>query len=200
MFQRLVKCLRSCFPRPSRVHLGQEYLDAHNFKNSFRPRDETDYTWVAEYAQIVYTRLDQADQTLDSKADALIRVLGGGAGLLTLGMVANIAKLSGPVVFALGIALAFALASICFAALARLPRETFLPPSIAWALTYADAYGMKASAQFLAQWHLTCEGMRLLVRAKSLYVKYATWLAILCFGAVALSFLVAACTMDSSAS
>ena len=152
---------------PTKIHDDPAYQKAHEFKNTFSPKQDVDYDWIEDYARLIYDRFDQADQTLDAKAESIIKVLGGGTGLLTLGAIINLPKLGLPVAIGLAISILLALVAITFAAWVRLPRQTFLPPSVGWAMSYADWYRDDARRKFLAQWHLACEGVRLTVRAKA---------------------------------
>jgi hypothetical protein len=174
-----------------KVHTDTAYREAHEFKNQYNPKEDVDYEWVSSYAKFVFEQFERADETLDAKAENIIRILGGGTGLLTLGAIANVAKINVWTAACLVLALALALIAIFVASWARIPRETYLPPSICWALIYADHYGSLAESKFLAQWHLTCEGLRLTIRNKARLVTISTW----CFGltllALALSFVFA---------
>jgi hypothetical protein len=113
-----------------------------------------------------------------------------------LGAILNVSKLGLPVAIGLGVSLLLALIAIGTAAWVRVPRQTFLPPSVGWALAYADFYGDDARDKFLAQWHLACEGVRLAVRAKARGVRVATWWAAAAILALTLSFVIAICTID----
>lgn len=186
----------SWLPRPNSVHLDPEYQAAHEFKDQYIPKESVEYDWVVAYARLILDRFDQADQALDAKAESIMKVLGGGTGLLTLGGIINRPKLDAAVAASLCVALVLALAAIACAAWVRVPRNAFLPPSIGWALAYADYYEKLAEARFMAQWHLACEGARLALRAKVRGVKAATWLAVFALIAVAVSFFLALATMD----
>jgi hypothetical protein len=194
--KRLLAHLARWLPRLGKIHLDLEYQKAHDFKNLFHPKNGVDYEWVTGYARQIYDQFDQADQVLDAKAESIIKVLGGGSGLLTLGAILNLPKLPTGVLWCLAVALVLALLGIFFAAWVRMPRQAFLPPSIAWALAYSDHYGKDAENKFLAQWHLACEGMRLAVRNKARGVTLATWFASAALAAVSLAFFVAILKID----
>jgi lysylphosphatidylglycerol synthetase-like protein (DUF2156 family) len=127
-----------------------------------------------------------------------MRLLGGGSGLLSLGAIVNLSKIGVATLSVLVVGLVLALFAVAIAASVRVPRNTLLPPSIAWALEYVGAYNDQSRNRFLAQWHLACEGMRLSIRAKAWGVKVATWLGVASVAAVALSFLVAIATINPS--
>ena len=190
------KWLERRLPKPTDVRFDAEYASAHRFKNAFTPQQGVDYHWVQTYAREIYRRLDEADQVLDAKAESIIKLLGGGTGLLSVGAIVNLPRLSGPVAACLLIALVLALAGIVIAARVRVPSQAFLPPTTGWAVRYAESYGDAAEDMFLGQWHLASEGRRLALRAKAIGVKYATWLAVAALTTVALSFVVALATMN----
>ena len=194
---RLFRSLRDWLNRRIGVtiHGDPDYQKAHEFKDTFSPKEGVDYDWIEDYARLVYDRFDKAEQTLDAKAESIIKFLGGGTGLLTFGAIVNIQKLGLPVAVALGISLLLAVVAIAIAAWVRLPRQTFLPPSVGWALAYANFYQDAARSKFLAQWHVACEGMRLAVDVKARTVKIAMRWTLGALLALALSFAVAVCTM-----
>ena len=156
-----------------------DYKAAMKFKETFEPKVEHDYSWVLNYAESIYSRLETTFRELDSKADSIIKYLGGGGGLLTLGAIAGVSQqeISSMTYLILwGIPPAvFAMVSIVFAAIARSPTRTHHPPSVEGAVKYAEHFKDKsAEAAFLGQWHVTCEGMRLAAQRKSWWVKYST--------------------------
>lgn len=84
-------------PRPSDIRSDPDYQVAHDFKDSYEPSDGVDYKWVSTYARETYDRFEQANQNLDAKAESIIKLLGGGTGLVTLGAIvrsADVAKLN----------------------------------------------------------------------------------------------------------
>lgn len=180
---------------PSKIQDDPAYQSAHRFKDTYSPKEGVDYDWVEDYAKLVYDRFDKTDEALDAKAESIIKVLGGGSGLVTLGAILNLPKLGLPVAIGLGISVLLAFVAIGIAAWVRVPRQTFLPPSVAWALKYADFYEDAARSKFLAQWHLACEGVPLAVRAKARGVRVAMWWAVAALAALTLSFFIAVCTM-----
>jgi hypothetical protein len=137
-----------------------------------------------------------ANNTLDSKAESLLKVFAGGSGLLSLGAVLQLSNVSYAVAAFWGVSLALAVACIIVASLVRFPKDTFLPPSIAWALEYVDSFDEQSGERFLAQWHVACEGMRLSNARKTFGLKFAIWLGLSAIIVLALSFVAALATMD----
>jgi len=122
---------------PAACRRDPEYQEAHKSKETFSPKEDVDYDWVHEYALLIYDRFDQAEKALDAKAESIIKFLGGGSGLLTLGAIVNLRDLGLPVAMALGVSLLLALVAIGVAAGVGLPRQGFLPRSVARGLAYA---------------------------------------------------------------
>ena len=189
--------LNRFLPPPSQVFTDPDYVAAYEFKNTFTPTDGKDYAWTVDYAKFTFAQLQHADETLDRKAESIMRTLGGGSGLLSLGAVLNLSKIGTAPAFAIAAALLLALLAVLAAAWVRVPRNVLLPPSVAWALSYVDAYD-KSQERFLAQWHLACEATRLSIRAKAWGVALATWLGVASVCAVAISFIIAFATMTDS--
>ena len=81
LIDRLSKWLNTVLP--TRVHDDPAYQKAHEFKDSYSPKEQVDYDWVQDYARLIYDRFQQADESLDAKAESIIKLLGGGTGLLT---------------------------------------------------------------------------------------------------------------------
>jgi hypothetical protein len=175
--------------RPDRrIQFDPEYQKAHALKNTYRPTKSSDqYGWVADYAKYVLGEFRSAERTLDEKAESVMKLFGSGTGLLTFGAFINLPKFSLLTTILLGVALLLALAAIFAAAWVRVPRQTYLPPSVASALAYVEKYEDVSETRFLAQWHLACEGLRLSLRLKSSGVRIATWLGFWSIFVVAMS-------------
>ena len=178
------------------VYKESAYVDASRYKDVFAPKKNCKYEWVANYAQFNITQLLSVNETLDHKAESLIAVFAGGTGLVSLGAIPQLSTVGAQVSIVWGVALFFAVVCVAVAALVRSPKDTFLPPSIAYALQYADYYGDEAEATFLAQWHLACEGIRLSNSRKALGLKVAVWCGVLAICSLAVSFVVAIATID----
>jgi len=153
-----------------------EYREAELFKGEIEPKEGVDYTWVWEYAKDTFQRSESIYKELDEKANDIIKYLGGGTGLFTLAVLANVQHENRYVILAAIPAFLLALISIALAVRARQPNPTTQPPDIRSALQFADDYkdGDKARSKFLGQWHLTCVGMDLAIRAKVLRIQFAT--------------------------
>ena len=174
------------------------YQDAYEFKNDFNPETNADYKWVASYADFNFRQLLSANESLDAKAESLITVFAGGSGLISIGAVPRLSAVSIWVSSLWGLALVLAVACVVLAYFIRFPKETFMPPSIAWALEYVRSYGSEAEAKFLAQWHLACEGIRLSNARKSRSLKTAMNCGVWAVVTLGLSFVAAFATMGSA--
>jgi hypothetical protein len=128
---------------------------AETYRKEFRPQEGVEYRWVCEYAKVNYDMLHDAFNTLDEKADTIIKHLTGGTGLLALGAIGFIAQNSSNAWIALMAipALAAALWAVRQAIQARKPSATSVPPPVRGAVQYAEEYGEHAEARFLGQWH-----------------------------------------------
>ncbi|WP_144971105.1 hypothetical protein [Bremerella volcania] len=146
----------------------------------------TRYTWVVQYAKDMYQQLNRVDEQLDSKADSIIRYLGGGASLITGGILftASQGSFSAPVVISALIPIGCAIFAMAVAVRARRPTQSKLPPTIDGAFKYANYYDEKSDAEgdgsllpsevyFAMQWHLTCAGLRIRTEMKARFVRVA---------------------------
>ena len=183
---------------PPKFEDNPVYQKAEAFQESIEPVEGADYDWVWDYAKDVYDRLSKVYKDLDDKANDIIKYLGGGAGLFTLGAIANVNKDNAGLMLSALPALACALLSIFFAVLARKPNENRTQPSVFSAFRFAGHYldgdaedSKKAKAIFLGQWHLTCEAMGLAVDLKSRRVTWATWTFLLSIVLLLVPFIVA---------
>ncbi|MCI0743484.1 MAG: hypothetical protein L0Y72_31030 [Gemmataceae bacterium] len=156
-----------------------DYLAAKNAK--VEVKRGVDYNWVAEFAKDHWNRLDAIFKHIDEKADGLIKLFGGGTGLLALSTFFAINK--NTVNIYLGAIPAFVLAilTVALAIWARAPLRIFIPPSVAAAKRCADEAREHAQGAFLKLWHQTCEYLRLCNEEKSRRLKLATiccWLTL----------------------
>ena len=81
--------------RPDKIFTDPEYAAAFQYKNDFQPKETADYDWVGEYAVFTYNELQTVERTLDAKAESIVKLLGGASGLLSVGAIINMEKLSG---------------------------------------------------------------------------------------------------------
>jgi hypothetical protein len=187
--------------RPDRIFTDPEYANAYEYKDQFQPKDDADYGWVSTYAVFIYNQLQAIETSLDSKAESIVKLMGGASGLLSIGAIINMDKLialNGPTRLSIAFSLIIALFSVGLAIWARVPRNTVLPPSIAWALEYVEGYESQSESRFLAQWHLACEGIRLSNRAKSICVRIASWMGLASVLLLAISFFIAMATISKA--
>ena len=152
----------------------QPYQEAAQFRRQFEPKDGVDYKWVLEYAKESYDRLERTYRYLDEKADAIIKYLGGGTALVTLGALASGNR---PSVLVSALFLPFllcAILAVLFAAVARLPTFHPSPPRVKSMIEYAEAFGEKAEKYVIANLHECCEGLEPVNDAKARKVKLAS--------------------------
>jgi hypothetical protein len=192
--------IRKRWLRRPKVYEEADYQSAFEYNYKFEPRDGADYKWVATYAEFNFRQLLSANEALDSKAESLITVFAGGSGLISIGAAPKLSEVSIWVASLWGLALFLALMCVIVAYFIRFPKETFLPPSVAWALEYVRSYDLHSETRFLAQWHLACEGIRLSNARKSRTLKMAMNFGVWAVITLGLSFGVAFATMGSSPS
>ena len=153
-----------------------DYENAIKFKDTIDPKDGIDYEWVLEYAKYQFDRADRLYKELDDKANDIIKYLGGGTGLFTLAAIFNTTPQRLSVILASIPAFLLALVAVALAARARQPNPAREPPSIKGAYGFAEHFknAKLAQAGFIGQWHATCEGMHLAIKAKGERVQHAT--------------------------
>jgi hypothetical protein len=175
---------RTSFPgRLSRWLLGDSdytqsraYLDAEQLVRTFEvaPGSHEQFEWVSEYAKNCYDGLTKTFCTLDEKADALIKYLGGGTLLIAiLGPVAG-KTISAWVAVLVLPSIICMLVAIFFAVCVRLPRRVPAPPSVLTAVQYVEYFGENSAATFLPLWHQCCEGIDYVNAWKSRLVHVAS--------------------------
>src|SRR5271157_3479339 len=140
-----------------------QYTEAESFKEEIELKDGVDYEWVWEHAKDTFDRSESTYKELDDKANDIIKYLGGGTGLFTLAVLANIRHENACVILAAIPTFLLALISVTVALRARQPNPATRPPDIRSAFKFAEHYEKsgKARAYFLGQWHLTCKGLDL---------------------------------------
>jgi hypothetical protein len=179
--------------QPTPIESRPEYQEAETFKRTIEPTQASEsYEWVWDYSKDVYDRISKMNSVLDDKANDIVKYLGGGTGIFTVGLLSNMDNSNVSVfVWALP-SYFFALFSIWLAILARKPNTAYSPPSVKSAFEYADDSDMeKPKASFIGQWHLACVGMRQSVAIKSIRVEAATWMFFCAIGLLILPVMFA---------
>lgn len=156
-----------------------DWAAAVDFKNKFTPVEGVDYGWIEGYAKDLFSRYTTSFNDLDTKAGAIVGYLGGGAGLLTVGLIvaANSTQIPVWVIVWILPSVACAFISLVYASLARKANWTINPPMVDGACKYSEFFrpATKAQAAFLGQWHLCIVGARSVVARKADDVNIATW-------------------------
>jgi hypothetical protein len=151
-----------------------DYQAAQRFKETFTPQAGVDYRWVVEHAKATFEHLNRVRAVLDDKANDIIKYVGGGTGLFTLGALASITTRDAYLVAWALPAMGFAFLSVLLAAAARKPSAALGPPDISGATDYAHTYKTRAEAYFLGQWEPICTACRLANARKAAFVTWAT--------------------------
>jgi hypothetical protein len=162
---------------PRYIDDRDEFKEAAHFRETITPVQETDYEWAYDYSKEMYERYLKVYKDLDDKANEIVKYLGGGAGLFTLGVILNVRpETAGIVGYAIPSFLV-ALAAACIASTARLPALVCLPPDPETAFDYANRFASReiAKGAFIGEWHLASVGMKLAIDTKAKRVRLATW-------------------------
>lgn len=143
-----------------------------------------DLEWVVNHAKTKYAEGLDAWSMLESKADSLIRYLGGGAGLLTVGSILSVSIETVTVFLCMIPAIVCAVFGIIFAILSRAPADFSATPQANKACGCAQKYRDKSSAIFMiGEYHLAAVKVRVSSAKKAKLVTEATWCY---FGAIVL--------------
>ena len=152
------------------------YHDSKKFAEAIDPVMGIDYGWVWDHAKDMYDRVVKINKEIDDKANDIIKYLGGGTGLFTLGVLANLKPENVAVVRWAVVPFVFAICSVFFAVLVRKPNNFFLPPSARKAYEFVDAYGEMGKATFIGQWDLATTKAIAAIGTKSHFLRLSTWL------------------------
>ena len=162
---------------PPNVTKHPDHVEARAFLNSVTPKPGVDYTVALEHAKSVWEGEQKAYELLEAKADSIIRYLGGGTTLFTLGILSKIDASNYWIAVAALVPIAMALVAIRFAVRAMTPAPAPSLPSVQTVKeVYLDATDseMEAVGALLGQWNLACVDMRLVNELKAQHVTTAT--------------------------
>jgi hypothetical protein len=161
---------------PASVESNEDHVFAANFMEEFRAKPNIKYGWVSSYARDLWDERKKVHSLVDEKADSIVKYLGGGTGIFAI---LALSKVDINNAYLIGWALPAvlcAIISLFFAALAR--RPTFSPnlPTVDSAIGYAeeDENEEIGKTNFLGQWTLACEDMRLAIEIKSRYLVWSS--------------------------
>ena len=129
---------------------SEEYQAALDYYRSFEAQEGVDYTVAIAYARELHERYEKTEQSLDDKADAIIKYLGGGSAAVTLGALVSIKLDTWKSTAAGAAALACLLPSLVYAVRAvraavqvRRPRSAASLPPVDYAVRIAEFYKTK---------------------------------------------------------
>ena len=179
---------------PAFIDDARSHQSAVVFMEESRAKDGTEYKWVWEYAKGLWEYRAKSLSSIEDKADSIVRYLGSGTGLFTIGVLAKIDASNNYLVWWTLPALLCALFSIFVAVWVKKPDVVPSPPAIDNAKAYADGLGTewKATAAFLGQWHVACVDMKLLCSRKAKMVDKAFQLFYLAVALLLVPLIVAA--------
>lgn len=152
-----------------------DYKESLEFKTTFEPLEGVDYSyeWVHKYACDSYERLQKQFDSLDNKADATIKYLGGATALVSVGSLFTVTPESYVLLYLLSAPAFFAVLSIITAMMARGPTEVPTPPPVEMATKYVAAFKSRSESVFLGLWHACCEGLAVKIEEKARFVKWS---------------------------
>jgi hypothetical protein len=156
------------------VHESPEFLKAWDFQLSYNPNPELDYQWVAEHSTDEFKRLSCAVDSLDEKADSLIRYLAAGSGFISLAMLLGGAQSEALLFLIVMPTLLFLLIALCLAVMARKPQLHPAPPYTQEAFEFVDFFkNAGARYRFAAKVGSASVAMKLVSEFKAVHVRWA---------------------------
>jgi hypothetical protein len=145
-----------------------------------KAKEGINYDWVWDYAKEQWGYRVGSFESLETKADDIIKYLGGGTGLFAIGVLAKVDSSTVWIALATLPAVMLALFSLYYAVKAKRPDFAPSLPGIDNAKEYADG-SKEAKVAFLGQWHAACTDMKLVCRWKAGLVEKSIrffWLAV----------------------
>lgn len=174
----------------------EEDEDHRNAKDLLQAdiQPDKDYSWLIDYSERLWDSYTKVFSTIDEKSDSIIKYLGGGTGIFTLGIIAKTDASNYFLIWWCLPSLISSLIAIFLAVCARRPRGVPSLPPISQAKRYAEMYqdAKEAQAAFVAQWNLACVDMKLICRRKADFLELATWFYFAAISFLGLPLLVAA--------
>jgi hypothetical protein len=170
---------------PSFVAKSEAHQRAHAFMENSTAKEGVDYKWALDYAKGLWEYRNKVFAGLEEKAESIVKYLGGGTGLFTLGAIAKVDPSNVAVALCSIPAVVCALVAVGLALWSKIPGPFPGLPTVENAKRYADEHPTEtgAIAAFLGQWGLLCEDARLSCERKARRVELAGWTA---FGALSL--------------
>jgi hypothetical protein len=147
--RRLLMTLKKAFLLAEEPTAGKPYpAEAEDFARKMQPKlADEEHKWTTDFAKTSFEQLHAVFDSLDTKADAIIKYLGGGTALVTLGTIATVTPQNAWLVLLLLPSVCCALVSVRYAVLTRIPTTTTFPPTVKDAYDFAEAYGDKGEAK-----------------------------------------------------
>lgn len=165
-------------PSKDKIQLNAEYMAAREFQTNWfhslsnGESHEKKLPWLAEYAKWQFELSEQTWKDNDSKAETVIRFLGGGFGLITFAALASIDQNNMMLFLATAPSIVAAIAGVLFATAARWPSHFSRPPSVSVVsdLKQTDKYGQAVLIPIL---HVAETRLRIINRRKSKWLRWA---------------------------
>jgi hypothetical protein len=155
-----------------KVVVNDLYLESLQFARHYEPKAGTDYSWVMEYANSEYKRLEEILNSMESKADQLIKYMGTGSGIVALVFTYSLSTKHWMSTLQILPTLVMFFVSTIFASRARSPERVPSPPHTSDAIRYAHAYQENvARASFAAMIGTASIGLQIAIAEKSRLVR-----------------------------
>jgi len=151
------------------IESSEEFKEAEEFGQQHKPKDGIDYGWVEQHAAEEFRLCESRIDTIEAKADSLIKYLGAGSGVVALLLAKAPAWQVIPTLVLLLVALFVAIRALQ-------PGEHPFLPKTKTAFEYAESYTAKeATACFATKIGAASAGMLVSARYKSKCVRWAFW-------------------------
>lgn len=166
--------IRHWFSMQSFIQESPEFQGAWDFQLSYDPDPELDYGWVAEHSADEFKRLSRDVDSLDEKADSLIRYLAAGSGFVSLAALFSGTEPKAILFLLVVPTLLLLFIALCLAVMARKPQFYSAPPYTQEAFGFVDYFkGSGARYRFAAKVGAASVAMKLANEFKAIHIRWA---------------------------
>jgi hypothetical protein len=171
--------------------ISQQSLD---FMQNANAKEGVEYHWTWEYARELWAYHNSVFATLDDKAEDIVKYLGGGTGLFVLGVLAKVDINNYYLAWWSLPAVVLALVAVLLALWSKKVGPFPNLPTVQNAVAYAEdkKNAREATAAFLGQWNLACEGAKAVCDRKAILVERGAYLVYAAMFSLLLPLVVAA--------
>jgi hypothetical protein len=152
------------------IERSETFQEAEMFGRNYEPKKNVDYSWVERHSADEFRFFESRVDTIEAKADSLVKYLGAGSGIIALLTAKAPTWQVVPSLLLLLLALFVAIRALQPAELPSLPKTKT-------AFAFADKYDSKdATASFAAKTAAATVGMEIAANTKGKCVRVAFWL------------------------